>query len=580
MRLIKLYCVKIILYIFLFVPVSVIVTSCEKDINSEDPENDHNWGNHTGMGHEETGDYTWDASSVIEIKLNGTAITSTSDEVVITGSNAVISKQGNYQVSGNLSDGMLVIDADEDEMVRVILKNASIHNSTGPAILVEKSRKTIINLDGDSQNFLSDANEYSNPGDDPNAALFSKSDLTIFGTGSLSVEGNFKDGITGKDGLIVKSGNISVFSEDDGIRGKDYLIVDSPNILVNSGGDGLKSDNEENSLTGQVLIYGGVINATTQGDGISAGNTVLSAGGRIQILTAGGYTSDTSSLSQKGIKAGLSVLLNSDSVKIDASDHAIDSDSIIEIKGGSYTLFTARAAIHSNVSSTIDGGLINIIRSREGFESKRILINDGIIRIISLDDCFSATAGFDVDVDDGSYIGINNGYLVLDCLSGDGIDSNGSIDLKGGKVIIHGPSSAPEVAVDFNKNFNITGGFLVGSGTNSELLEYPDNTSSQNSIMAVFAQQYPESTIFHISDSEGKVLLTFQPNGRYQSVLFTSPELKTGETYYLDIAGSSTGTNVDGLIEGGIYTPGSRISMVTISSPVTILDNLEIVPKL
>jgi hypothetical protein len=561
-------------------PVSAIVTSCEKDMNSEDSENDNNWGNPTGMGHEETGDYTWDASSVIEIKLNGTTITSTSAEVVINGSNAVINKQGNYQVSGILSDGMLVIDVDEDEMVRIILNNVSIHNSTGPAILVEKSRKTIINLEGDSQNFLSDATEYSNPGDDPNAALFSKSDLTIFGTGSLSVEGNYKDGITGKDGLIVKSGNIVVSSEDDGIRGKDYLIVDSPNIAINSGGDGLKSDNEDSNTTGQVLIYGGVINAITGGDGISAGNTIISTGGYAHILSGGGNTADTISISQKGIKAGQSVKLRMDSLWIDAADHAVDSDGTIEISGGTYTLFSARAGVHSNVSSTVNGGEINIIRSMEGFESKSILINGGSIKISSIDDCLNATAGYDVDVDDGSYIGISDGYLVLDCLRGDGVDSNGSIELKGGRIIIHGPPSAPEVALDFNKSFNISGGFLVGSGTNSELIEYPDTTSTQNSLMAVFAEQYPELTIFHIEDDEGNPILTFQPTGQFQSILFTSSEFQTGETYYLDIGGSSTGSSVDGIIEGGTYTPGSRLSSFTISSRVTILNNLKSTPKI
>jgi hypothetical protein len=60
--------------------------------------------------------------------------------------------------------------------------------------------------------------------DEPNAAIFSKSDLTIFGAGSLNVDGNYNDGIASKDGLIIKSGTISVTSVDDGIRGKDYLI--------------------------------------------------------------------------------------------------------------------------------------------------------------------------------------------------------------------------------------------------------------------------------------------------------------------------------------------------------------------
>lgn len=573
MRVLNVDLIKIFLNIIL-VPIGMVFfSSCDKE--KEDMRDDTGWESSTGMGHEETGDYSWDEASVIHIALNGNTISTSSENVSVNGSNAVIHSEGNYLITGTLTNGSLIVDTDIDALVRLILKDVSIHNGSGPAILIEKSRKTIISLDGDSQNLLTDGTLYANPNDDPNAALFSKSDLTIFGTGSLSVDGNYNDAITGKDGLIVKSGNITVTSVDDGIRGKDYLIVDSPNITINSGGDGLKSDNEDNNITGQVLMYGGSVNATTGGDGITGGNNVIVTSGFIHIVTGGGNTKDTSSLSQKGIKAGKSVKLLLDSMWIDAVDHAIDSDGTIEINGGNYSLYSARAGIHSNVSTIVDGGSLSIIRSMEGFESKNIVINGGTIKISSIDDCFSATEGYDVDVDDGSFVGINDGYLVLNCMRGDGIDSNGSIEMKGGKVIIHGPPAAPEVAVDFNKSFDISGGFLAGSGTNSELLEYPDTTSSQNSLMAIFAEQYPASTIFNISDNEGNQILTFQPSGQYQSVLFTSPLLETGKSYYLDIEGTSTGTNIDGLIEDGTYTPGNRMSMITINSRVTILNNLK-----
>jgi len=558
-----------------------MLSSCERDLDLSSPQEQlpvdtiNIADTLTGLAHEESGDYTWDEQSLIYITLNGNSITASSPLVNISGSTATIKGKGNYKISGTLNNGRIIVDAKDEDLVRLILNNASIHYPSGPALFIDDAKKVVIALPEGTKNVLTDGQSYADPDDDPNAALFSKTNLTIFGSGELSVTGNYKDGITGKDGLLLKSGNYVVKAVDDAVRGKDYLIARDGNYNLESGGDAMKSDDESGTGTGEVVIFDGTYLIRSGGDGISAKNRAIIDGGRFDIVCGGGYEADTNSVSQKGIKADELVRLKADSLTIDATDHAIDSDNSIEIISGSYTIYTARAGFHSNNSTIVIDGDINIIRSMEGFESHNIIMNGGSMHIISIDDGFSATAGYDVDVDDQSLIRINDGLLVVDCIRGDGIDSNGSIELNGGKVVIHGPLEAPEVAVDHNNTFKIAGGFIAASGTNSELMEYPDSTSTQNSIVAIFSNSYPEETIFNITDDAGTSVVSFKPSGDYQSVIFSSAALVTGKSYYLNIGGTSDGEFIDGVSEGGTYNSGSRMASFTITQPVTILRNLK-----
>lgn len=557
----------------------MVLSSCRKEQDYPDIDNDiipidQIIDTLTGIGHEESNDYVWDQESVILISLNGSSISANSPNVTIDGNKAVIHAEGNYKLSGNLNNGYIIVDASKEELIRIILENVSIHNPAGPAILVENARKVIINLPQNSLNQLSDGPFYAEPDSDPNATLFSKADLTLFGEGSLTIDGDFKDGITGKDGVIIKSGIYTVHAVDDGIRGKNYLIIHEADISVNTGGDGLKSDEQSNPKPGNIVLKNTKISAVSNGDGISAEGSIGIDKGYINITAGGGNETDTSFLSQKGIKAGNGLFLSPDSIYIDAADHAIDSDEMAEVLSGVFNLYSARAGIHTNQKIRVSGGDVNIIRSVEGFESHEMDISGGNIRINSIDDCFSATAGFDVDSDDESLIEISDGYMVLDCMNGDGIDSNGDFEITGGTIIIHGPHSAPEVAVDVNAQFDINGGYLIGSGTNSELIDFPDTASLQNSLMALFADNYPQETIFHIKDDENESVVTFKPANQFQSILFSSSDLVNGKTYKIYIEGSVDDPGRDGLSEG-TYSPGLFITEFTINEKITVLTNLK-----
>ncbi|MEJ2149087.1 MAG: carbohydrate-binding domain-containing protein, partial [Chloroflexota bacterium] len=178
--------------------------------------------------HDDPADYVWEEADVIPIALNGDSISADSDGVAVEGSRATISAAGTYRLSGSLADGQIVVDTEDESIVRLILSGVDLHNSTGAPIYIVSAEKVLIVLTDGTDNHISDGETYvfEDPDEDePNAAIFSKADLTISGEGSLAVEGRYNDGIASKDGLIVASGNVTVDAVDDGIRGKDYLVV-------------------------------------------------------------------------------------------------------------------------------------------------------------------------------------------------------------------------------------------------------------------------------------------------------------------------------------------------------------------
>lgn len=562
---------KLLLMLNITLVVSLLL-SCEKDPEGSssvitDPAE--------GVSHEESSDYSWDAGSEFTITLNGTTVTTNTSNVSISGSTATITAAGNYKVSGTLSNGQIIVNASGTDLVRLILNGTEITNSTGSALLIENSQKTIINLAEGTQNVITDGSSYANPDDDPNAAIFSKSDLTIFGAGTLTVNGKYKDGITGKDGLIIRSGTIAVTAADDGIRGKDFLNVKGGTIIVNSGGDGLKSDNDNNTSAGYILIEDGTFKITAGGDGIAAQTTVSITGGTFDLKTGGGSTSYVSGdVSAKGIKGLVNVTLDVAGCTINSADDAIHSNGTIILNSGIFALSTGDDGIHADAAITVNGGDISITKSVEGVESHFITINGGNINVVSSDDSFNATAGSRTENDDKSYIYIYGGFIVLNGSNGDPLDSNGSIEMKAGTVIVHGPASQPEVAIDYNGTFVISGGLLIASGPSSNMFQAPGTSSSQNSLKMVFKSANAASTLFHIQDADGNEIVTFSPARKYLTMVFSSPALAKGSTYSIYKSGSSTGTLNNGFYSGGVYSPGTLVSTFTVSGTVTSLSNL------
>jgi len=556
-----------------------------------------------GETHDDAADYTWDAAEEITVQFNGDSITAGSPNVVIDGSTATITAAGTYRLSGSLSDGQVIVETEDKDTVRLILDGVEITSASSAPIYISKAEKTILVLAEGSVNTITDASTYvlADPeSDEPNAAIFATSDPTITGTGSLEVSGNYNDGIATKDGLILAAGSITVCALDDGIRGKDYVYVKEGGITVTAQGDGIKSDNDTDTSKGFITIDLGRIEVASGGDAISAQTNVLVAGGEL-ILDAGGG-SDTvidENLSAKGIKGGSSVTIANGIVTIDSADDSLHSNNSITINNGVVTLSSGDDGMHADTALSINAGDVRILKSYEGIESAVITLNNGSVKINASDDGINVSGGVDgsgmmpggrpfggkqgpggpppgqetFNYTGEYYLYINGGLISVDA-GGDGIDSNGAIEMTNGIVIVNGPTQDMNGALDYMGGFKMKGGFLVTAGS-AGMAQAPDSSSSQNSLLLNLTSAQQAGTTIHIQDSSGKDILTFTPAKAYQSITYSSPYLVTGETYTVFLGGTAEGEDMDGLYESSTYSGGTEYTTFTISGTVTSIGSVE-----
>ncbi|MCB0225373.1 MAG: carbohydrate-binding domain-containing protein [Anaerolineae bacterium] len=587
--------------------------------------------------HDDEADYTWDSAAVIPIVLNGDAITADGEGVTVDGSTATITSAGTYSLSGTLVDGQIIVDTEDEDIVRLILNGVDIGNSTSAPINIVSAEETMIVLADGTDNYITDGDSYvfADPDEDePNAAIFSKSDLTLSGSGSLTVDAHYNDGIASKDGLIIADGTITVNAADDGLRGKDYLIVKNGNITIDAQGDGLKSDNEDDTDKGYIAIETGTITITAGGDAIQAETDVMITDGDFTLTSGGGSAGVIEEdASAKGIKAGVNVNIDGGTFTLDTADDAVHSNGSLVINDGAFVIATGDDGIHADSTLEINAGDIQITESYEGIESAVITINDGNINLVSSDDGLNVAGGndgsgmggrpgpggefgpgggpgqgdrpepgqgrgprpdgepgqapgFDLSSMFGQgggpgqdgfatsgdyYLYINGGTIVIDA-GGDGIDANGAIEMTDGLVIVNGPTQRMNGALDYDASFTLSGGFLVAAGS-SGMAQAPGESSSQPSVLINFDSTQPAGTLVHIQTEAGEDILTFAPTKEYQSVAFSSAELTEGTIYQVYTGGSSTGTETDGLYLDGVYTGGASYTEFTVSGMVTRVGN-------
>jgi hypothetical protein len=531
--------------------------------------------------HSAAADYTSDTSAAVRIRLNGSSIAESSDSVTVNGTVATITAGGVYLLSGTLGNGQIVVTAPTGSTVWLWLAGVSLTNTSTAPISVTSAGKVVLVLAANTRNTITDGASYVFPvagTDEPNAAVFSKADLTICGDGALTVYGNYNDGIASKDGLIIRSGNIMVTAADDGIRGKDYLIVQGGATTVTSGGDGLKADNDEDAARGYILLEAGVVTTTSSGDGLAAATDVLVADGTCTLTTGGGSSKTVSSTSSaKGIKGTASVVIGNGTFSINAADDAVHSNGLIVINGGTFTISSADDGAHADTLLGINGGTITIAKSYEGIESTCLVINDGTIRITASDDGVNGAGGNDgsgaggwpgaIPTTGNRTLHMNGGYLAVNA-AGDGVDINGSIVMTGGTVLVHGPTSNGNGPLDYDATFAMSGGVMVAAGS-SGMAMAPSTSSSQNSVLAVFSSTKSAGMLFRVQSADSSEVITFKPVKAYQSVALCTPLLKKGSTYSILVGGSSTGVATDGLYQGGTYSGGTKAATFTVSAAVT-----------
>src|SRR4030042_2588634 len=304
---------------------------------------------------EEDLDVSWEEAGSTYFYFDGDSIKMDGSGAIIDDCQVTITSAGTYILKGTLEDENILVNVRESGTVKIVLDGVNIACSDGAPINILNTDKAVIILAEGSQNYISDGEERStgDSEEETTAAIYSKCDITINGEGSLTVDGNYKNGIQSKDDLIITGGDITVNAINDGLKGKDCIAIKDGNITIVAGGDGMQSTNNTDEEKGFIVINGCNIKINRGTDGIQAETNILVTDGVINILSGGGsknsstgdnwgfwgdrrtednVTTDTGSA--KGLKAGIDITIEDGIIDIDSSDASIHSNSSLTIGGG------------------------------------------------------------------------------------------------------------------------------------------------------------------------------------------------------------------------------------------------------
>ncbi|KXL54172.1 hypothetical protein CLNEO_04020 [Anaerotignum neopropionicum] len=337
---------------------------------------------------------TYDESEAVSVALSTTkATTSDSSKVSISGAKVTIKEEGVYVLSGQLTNGQIIIDAEDTDKVQLVLKGVTINCDTSAAIYVRQADKVFITLAANTTNTLSNKNEFVAIDDNSiDGVIYAKDDLTINGSGTLTINAAYGSGVVGKDDLTITGGTYKVTAAAHGFAGKDSIAIADGTFQITSGKDGFHSENKDDATKGFTYVGGGSYTITAQGDGFDSAAILQVDDGTFQIKTGGGATATLTDAdaSAKGIKAGGNLLLTKGTFTLDCADDAFHSNGNLTVKNGTYTIATGDDGFHADAATIIEDGTINITTSYEGIEGETVLISAGTIHIVASDDGINA----------------------------------------------------------------------------------------------------------------------------------------------------------------------------------------------
>ena len=440
-----------------------------------------------------SGDY--DESEAETITLSGTsADTSASAGVTIEGSTVTITSEGVYIVSGTLTDGQIIVDADDEAKVQIVLNGASVTSNDSAALYVKSADKVFVTTAEGTDNLLANGGSFTADGDtNIDGAVFAKDDITFNGSGSLVIESPAGHGIVGKDDVKIAGGTVTVNAAKHGIQANDSVRIAEAAVTVNA---------EE--------------------------------------------------------KDGIHVSDNAD------EEEGTTSDSFFYMADGSLTISAGDDGIHADAEALIEGGRIEITESYEGIEALTIHVSGGEIKLAATDDGFNAAGGSSQSTSDSTFgdddwfggrggfddggtdgvIEISGGNIYITA-GGDGIDSNGSVEISGGYTVVCGPVQGDTSVLDFNTTGTITGGTFIGTGGIGMAENFSD---AEQGVIAVSVGNQSAGQTVTLKDADGNTVAETTPELDYAVVFISTPEMTQGSTYTLTAGSFSESIELNDLI--------------------------------
>ena len=492
----------------------------------------------------------YDESECIKISLKGTSGSCDSDTVNITDGTITITEEGTYILSGTMTEGMIIVDAEDSDKVQLVLDNANITCATSAAIYVKNADKVFITTSADSENTLTNGGKYEAIDDNNiDGVIFSKADLTLNGQGTLNIKANAGHGIVSKDDLVLTSGTYQINAEKHGLQGKDCLSIADGTYTIECGEDGLhtggnldivngtfqiKSGDDGMHADAALTIYNGKIDITESYEGIE-GKTIDIIDGDISVVSS---------------DDGLNATVESTDTA-DASGNATVGSTDAADASGNKTSMEGQKPVDGQTQPAKPEGADGQTppEKPEGADGDSGKGGPGN------GDNPMGNGGAPGQAEEGVYLRIAGGTLYVNA-SGDGLDSNGNLYITGGEMYVSGPTNDGNSAIDYDGNASITGGILVAAGS-SGMAQNLGEDSTQGAMMIGVDSGEAGSTIT-LEDSEGNELVSWQPDKVYTCVIISTPEIEKGSTYTLKTGDAEKEVTMESLVYSDGVAGGPR----------------------
>ncbi len=470
-----------------------------------------------------------------------------------------------------------------------------------------------------------------------NEGITTKNDLRISDSIiNITSKGN---GIKGKDSVVVQNTTLKINAGEDGIKSSNAEETDKGYIVFESGEFDITAENDAVQSENFLTVNSGCFNITTGGGADSAPTKTQDfsqMGGRekfdkskMQIPTDedgnivmpeipfdgdftapdmqipadengekvsdfarfSGERADRDELtdentgetleSQKGLKSGSTIIINGGAINADCSDDTLHSASDVNINGGDFSLSSGDDGIHSDANVKISSGNIIIRNSYEGIEGIVIDVDVASVNITASDDGFNSSDGSGNTMNpmaatEGCELNINGGKIYVNS-GGDALDSNGTMTVNGGVVLVDGPENDGNSALDSGMEIKVNGGVLIAAGS-SGMLETPSDSSKQNVLVVTFDEEKSANTPVYVQNKNGETIFSYTPSKKYSAVVISSPDIADNKEYSVYSGGSVNTENSDSYswknyTEKSDCKNGELVEKITVSDKITRIGN-------